>query len=526
MDSPQAPRFSRILNGSFWVRLTTALLLLAGVAWAALEYGGLRSLILLYARGVMVYDARKVRVGILKGARSRNPTALAFGPDGRLYVAEQRGRIGAYRLNRVGVAEYEVSQAEVIEEVQRIPNHNDDGEPMPSLERRLLTGMLITGGADSLVIYTVSSDPRIDDADIDTNSGVVSRLTRVGESWHREDLVRGLPRSRTDHAPNGLWLDETNRLLYLSVGGNTNAGAPSDRLHMLPEYALSAAIIEIDLNGLPDTPYDLPTLDDEDRPGVPDRNDPFGGNGGKNQAILEEVGPVRLYAAGLRNAYRLVRTAGVFYTIDNGPNQNFGGPPVWRDGRVTNEPSEKSDRLPNVLLSVASRGYYGGHPNPTRADPRNTFDDEKSRSPVVRPRPEEASFVPPGEKAGEIMQFRQSVNGLVLYPSASFGEEFRGCLLIAGWDGMVRLTCVSDSGDVMQEKVLARTRGYLPLDVTAQADEDVFPGSIWAADHGSSVITVIEPVRESGLAVELSGLWRDFVTRAADLAIFYLRTRG
>ena len=504
------------------MRLAVVLLLLIGGVCVALEHGGLRSLILLNARGVVVYDARDVRVGTLVGVRSRNPTALAFGPDDRLYVAEQRGRIYAYTLNRLALGEYEVSRVEVIEELQRIPNHNDDGEPQPSLDRRLLTGMLITGRADRPVIYAATSDPRIEDPDVDTNSGVVSRLTRGGASWRREDLVRGLPRSRTDHAPNGLWLDEDSRVLYLTVGGNTNSGAPSDHFDTLSEYALSASILEIDLDGLPGIPYDLPTLDDEDRPGPQDSNDPFGGNGGKNQAILSEQGPVRLYASGLRNAYRLVRVAGAFYTIDNGPNQYLGGPPVWRSERVTNEVSEESERLPNVLLRIAKRGYYGGHPNPTRADRRNTFNDSDPQTPVLRARSGEAHFVPPGKKAGELMQFRQSVNGLVPYQSAGLGEESRGCLLAAGWDGMVRLICVSKTGDVTKEKVLARTRGYMPLDITAQPDDGVFPGSIWAADHGSSVIMVIDPVRESGPSVQLAGFWRDLVTYAAELAIWWL----
>ena len=63
----------------------------------------------------------------------------------------------------------------------------------------------------------------------------------------RDDLVRGLPRSRVDHTPSGLWLNKSNGLLYLTVGGLTNSGAPSTEFHLLPEYALSAAILEIDL---------------------------------------------------------------------------------------------------------------------------------------------------------------------------------------------------------------------------------------------------------------------------------------
>ena len=62
-------------------------------------------------------------------------------------------------------------------------------------------------------MYVTSSDPRQGDdvtgrhLPLDTNSGIVSELTRQGQGWVRTDLVRGLPRSEHDHATNGLALD-------------------------------------------------------------------------------------------------------------------------------------------------------------------------------------------------------------------------------------------------------------------------------------------------------------------------------
>ena len=81
-------------------------------------------------------------------------------------------------------------------------------------------------------------------------------------------------------------LDAVNNILYVAMGGNTNKGAPSFNFAYLPEFALSAAILSIDLNAIGSTTYDLPTLDDETRPGNPDPGDPFGGNGGRNQAVI------------------------------------------------------------------------------------------------------------------------------------------------------------------------------------------------------------------------------------------------
>ena len=96
---------------------------------------------------------------------------------------------------------------------------------------------------------------------------MVSRLTWDGSDWLRQDLVRGLPRSEENHTGNGMALDPSTNTLYLAQGGNTNKGAPSLKFAHLPEYALSAAILSIDLDQIGDTTYDLPTLDDEDRPG-------------------------------------------------------------------------------------------------------------------------------------------------------------------------------------------------------------------------------------------------------------------
>ncbi|MDQ3777875.1 MAG: hypothetical protein M3310_03275, partial [Actinomycetota bacterium] len=74
----------------------------------------------------------------LAGTSSYNPTALQFGPDGRLYVAQQDGMIKAYRIVRGTDGGYEATATEEIDEVQRIPNHDDDGtsiSDVPSMVR-------------------------------------------------------------------------------------------------------------------------------------------------------------------------------------------------------------------------------------------------------------------------------------------------------------------------------------------------------------------------------------------------------
>src|SRR3954452_7855276 len=210
--------------------------------------------------------------GTLTGASSVQPTSLQWGPDSRLYVADAGGLIKAYTVRRDGPADYAVTQTETIVAVNGIANHDDDGTPRPDINTRLITGLLVTGTASSPVIYVSSSDPGggarsgDDFAKLDTNSSMISRLTRSGTVWQRFDVVRGLPRSKETHAANGLALDTATNTLYVAQGGNTNAGGPSPSFALLPEVAYSAAILSIDLDAIGNTTYDLPTLDDEDQP--------------------------------------------------------------------------------------------------------------------------------------------------------------------------------------------------------------------------------------------------------------------
>ena len=146
------------------------------------------------------------------------------------------------------------------------------------------------------------------------------------------------PDAKKTIRPTVYLLDEVNNILYVAQGGNTNAGSPSNNFGFLAEYALSAAILEIDLDVINNQfggSYTLPTLDDPTRPNLPDGtdvNDPFGGNDGLNQAKLVIGGPVQIYAPGFRLSYDLLITktpgkSGRMYSIGNGGNAGWGGYP-------------------------------------------------------------------------------------------------------------------------------------------------------------------------------------------------------
>ncbi len=437
--------------------------------------------------------------GVLAGLTTVRPTALQFGPDGKLYLAQMDGTIKVLTVQRNGKNNYAVTATETINLVQNMTNHNDDGSVNGAIVGRLVTGILVTGSAQNPVIHVVSGDPRQGagpsgtDTNLDTNSGVLSKLTKQGGNWIKQDLVRGIPRSEENHQGNGLVFDQSGTKLLVSVGGNTNTGAPSHNFALIPEVALGAAIIEVNINALGSLPYDLPTLDDEDRAGANDQNDPFGGNDGKNQAILKANGPVQIYSPGFRNAYDLVMTqAGRLYTFDNGGNAGWGGEPL---GNCTNDVNNGGNTYNDALHYISNKGYYGGHPNPTRGNKSNTFNASNPQSPIEgAANPAECNFLIPGVTDPAISKVWGSTNGMDEYTASNFGGAMAGDLLAASFDKAIYRFELNGAGNTLLSKSkLFANAGSTPLDVTAQGDGDIFPGTVWVADYGSSNIRVFEP---------------------------------
>jgi hypothetical protein len=343
------------------------------------------------------------------------------------------------------------------------------------------------------VIYVASSDPRIGggakstNTNLDTNSGILSRLTWNGSAWVKLDLVRGLPRSEENHTGNGLALNAATNTLYIAYGGNTNEGAPANNFVYLPEFALSAAILSVNLTAIGNSTYDLPTLDDEARAGNPDTNDPFGGNDGKNQARIVTGGPVQVYSPGWRNPFDVCITQlGKMFSIDNGANAGWGDVPIGNGtANCTNAANEPGVSFPDQLHLIPAAGYYAGHPNPTRGNMANTFNASNPQSPVPAPDSVECTFKTPGVNDGAMTTFPTSTNGLSEYTASNFGGQLKGDLLAAGWDNRIYRVDLNAAGTGMNSNTVLFTSviaNSKPLDVTAQGDSGPFPGSIWATD--------------------------------------------
>jgi len=432
----------------------------------------------------------------LKNVSTTRATSLQFGPDGKLYVAEMDGSIHVFSVLRNGKNNYTGIKLETIVHIKNVLNHNDDGVAQPQIKDRLLTGILVTGTPTAPVIYAASSDPRQaagpsgKDANLDTNSGILHRLTKNAAGWNKQDLVRGLPRSEENHVANGLIM-HGNKIL-LSTGGHTNMGVPSNNFAELAEYALSSAILEIDVNAIGNGTHDLPTLDDEDRPGANDNNDPFGGNDGKNQAKLMPTGPVKLFATGFRNIFDITLTdSGKIYVFDNGPNPGWGGKPKANcANNIDNGGEHNWDNL-----HLVTKNFYGGHPNPTRGSKNNKFNNSNPQSPIeTAARPEECDYKKPGAGDGALTTIQASSNGLDEYTASNFAGSMQGDLLVASFNKSIYRLKLNDAGTkVTSKSQLATKLGNIPLDLTVQGDNDAFPGTVWVADNLANTITILEP---------------------------------
>jgi glucose/arabinose dehydrogenase len=237
------------------------------------------------------------------------PTVVTVAPDGRLFVAQKDGRIFYATLDATYNVVTSVTEVDTIYNIGGAPNG------------RLVTGMAFGPAGDLFVSH---SDGLINSLGVNITSGQVTRLYASTSFTTGTLIANNLPRSKESHAPNGLAFKPGTNLLYLAVGGMTNAGLPSSQFFNVAESAESAAVIEIDVT----------------------------------------TSARSVYASGFRNPYDLMwHSNGNLYLNDNGPNTGQGDP--------TNNLG--SCTLPGTLvvwpdeLNLVLAGHYYGHPNPSRA---------------------------------------------------------------------------------------------------------------------------------------------------------------
>ncbi|WP_162558723.1 PKD domain-containing protein [Robertkochia solimangrovi] len=284
-----------------------------------------------------------------------------------------------------------------------------------------------------------------------------------------------------------------------------------------------------------------------------DLGDPFGGNNGLNMAFSEPGGPVQIFAPGFRNAYDVViNENGQIFSFDNGPNKDWGGPPRIYDSAgnfkgdfssATYEPAagdyvtseynytngnQYFDHLHHIgNISDEFQTYYGGHTDPIRAFPSKAglykyefdgtnwvetasydfidrlvgvsgyFNDSFSISDFPDdPRQGDYYKNNASHPNTHVLESNEkSTNGMAVYTASNFNGAIKGNLLAASYDGSIHRFQTAADGNSLENKDNKFLTGFgsIPLDVTAQGDNEIFPGTIWAVTYADDNITVFEP---------------------------------
>ncbi|MEM6801680.1 MAG: T9SS type A sorting domain-containing protein [Bacteroidota bacterium] len=491
----------------------------------------------------------------VQGHALQSPSGMAFGPDGKLYVAETEGQIHVFDIERSGANEYKVVSATQIHLIQAIPNHHEDGSPAPEINNRKLSSIIAAGSPSRPILYVSSYDPRAGisgngDMNLDTNSGIISKLSWDGKRWKMVHLVRGLPRSKESQGSNSLFLAQNEKILYVAQAGHTHAGAPSEAFGLSTEYALSAGILSLDLELIESLPvkidterqaykYDLPTVNNKNQMGGGDISSskaPWGGLDGLNQARLVLGGPVQVYAPGFRNPQDILISAeGFMYVTDEAGSSNLGGipygagSPSYKNARLSssiNNDYLKEDLAVNTTARMATsadlgqknslhlvkEGYFAGHPNPIRANPKGagiyvegSFRNiEKGNLPKAWP-PVDMALANPiegdinrTEESGQGMLFEEEekLRSLVEYTASNFTSSMKGDILISTWCKTGKIHKISPSatdGSGYPPSTLIAGLGEGIVALESQGDQTKFPGTIWALIQEENKIQILEP---------------------------------
>lgn len=204
-------------------------------------------------------------------------TAIAFGPDGRLYVANLGGELRALTLDP---ATHEVLDIELI---------------AAGLEDVLGIAFDPTADPSPVTIY-LTRQVSPDSSNAGASVGHHARVTTLtAPDWQATDVITGLPSNRsTLQQTNGIAFDQQGTL-FIAQGAMSFLGLEADS-------PLSGAILSADIHE--------PSFDGElvyDPPGDP-----------TNETDLVS-GDVDVYAPGLRNPYGVVaHSNGYVYASDNG----------------------------------------------------------------------------------------------------------------------------------------------------------------------------------------------------------------
>ena len=366
------------------------------------------------------------------------PTVVTRGPDKKLYVGTAMGEIRRYALDANGVP---------------------TGAPqvLKPLGDRTIIGMVFdpASTADNLVLWVSSNT--LGYRNMPNYTGKISVLT--GTNLAARDVITGLPRSVKDHFTNGIRFGRgTDKKLYIAQGANTGYGAPTAAWGNRQEDKLSAAILVAEVDVF------TPPID-------------VAPSAGYNPSAAGAK--VKVYAAGVRNAYDLVwHPNGKLYAPVN--ESADGNAPAGPGNPAINDLPAGRD----FLATIQQGGYYG-HPNPSigkyvlnGGNPTAGVDPwEQPQYPVgVQP---DAAWRRPIADFG----VHRSANGIDVYSNGAFGGRLNGHLLIAEFsngDDVLDVALNSSGGVASVKRLIGGFNNPLDLFVSAQF------GTIYVLEYGNA----------------------------------------
>jgi glucose/arabinose dehydrogenase len=412
------------------------------------------------------FDAGDGTVGTNNTA---GPTALALGPDGRLYVAFGTGDILAYALDA---------------------NGNKSGTPVDIAAfkfQRTISGIRFdpASTASNLTLWVSNGQFGCDLGATGTAcndfTGMVSKLSGTSAAnLVRTDVVTGLPRSVGNHMNNGIDFGPDGAM-YLGQGANSGYGAPDAIWGNRSEDPLSAAILRIDYKTITTFPYSVDTS--------------LGYNPQASGA------KVTTYATGTRNPFSVLwHSNGKLYApVNESANGNSPADPAGGAPALSGLPAF------NDYFTQVVQGKFYGHPNPTRAEYRLN-----GANPTSGADPFEVSQYPVGTSANANWRkpdldlgLHRSPDGSVEFKSNVFGGVLKGQVLVTEYSqGKDIIAIQLDASGNAVSRTVVMSGFNNPLPITA----DPVSGRVYVGEYGrdpdgaGGLIDVLVPQASTAVA--------------------------
>lgn len=384
------------------------------------------------------------------GTNTDAPTALAIGPDGKLYAAFGSGVIRAYTLDANG---------------KKTGTPTDITTFQTSV--RVVTGLAFdpASTASNLALWVSHAQGNCDLAAMgkacDDFSGGISKLSGSSSSnLVRTDVVTGLPRSVGNHMNNGIAFGPDGAL-YLAQGANNGYGAADAIWGNRQEDPLTAAVLRMDVKNISGT------LSVDTSKGY---------NPNASGAL------VKTYATGIRNPFSLLwHSNGKLYApVNESSNGNTLATP---SGYSPTAPALTNLPAYNDYFTQVVPGKYYGHPNNTRneyilngANPTAGKDAFEVAEYPVGTQPN-SNYRAPDMDLG----LHRSADGSVEYKSSAFSSALKGQVLVTEYaNGKDVIAIKFDaSGKPVSKAVVAKGFNN-PLAITA----DPVSGRVYVGEYG------------------------------------------